>query len=345
MFTSNESARAMACLLLCLAALSLIVAACNPASTATQPPTSAPTIEPAGEPTPVVSHPNASGGFVDLVDALSERGATVELGENVAQPFFSVPGRSIKVNGAGVQVFEYDDAAARESESATISQDGATIGTTMVTWIGRPNFWARDRVIVLYVGGDADAIARLTEVLGAPITRSAASPTPQALTVHTHDTRVGVPEVDAVIEAALANDLDALRELVHYTTTGCTHTMGLGGPPKCEADETEGTLVEVFPILGPEGGHVRRAGIDRVFPLGKKGLHAVYRVSEDAYEEDYWPAGEYGIVFASDPYPSVVTLLVDERGIVRIVYSEWSTDLLARQDVGELVLPPAGETK
>ena len=45
--------------------------------------------------------------------------------------------------------------------------------TTIVTWIDQPNFWATDRLIVLYVGTDADVIGRLTKALGQPITQAA----------------------------------------------------------------------------------------------------------------------------------------------------------------------------
>jgi hypothetical protein len=51
-----------------------------------------------------------------------------------------------------------------------VSPDGSSIGTSMVTWVDQPNFWARDRLIVLYVGKDAGTIDLLSEVLGEPIT-------------------------------------------------------------------------------------------------------------------------------------------------------------------------------
>ena len=39
----------------------------------------------------------------------------------------------------------------------------------MITWVDQPNFWAEGRVIVLYVGQDANIINLLTSVLGDPI--------------------------------------------------------------------------------------------------------------------------------------------------------------------------------
>jgi hypothetical protein len=55
--------------------------------------------------------------------------------------------------------------------------------------------------------------------------------------------------------------------------------------------------VEVFPILGSEGTFVTREQIAGAFPEGDYSLYAVYRVAEDAEAYDYWPAGDYGVVF------------------------------------------------
>jgi hypothetical protein len=74
------------------------------------------------------------------------------------------------VNGADVQVFEYEDAAAREAESAQGSPNGSSVGTTMITWIDRPYFFTRGRLIVLYAASDPSIVDLLTEVLGPAIT-------------------------------------------------------------------------------------------------------------------------------------------------------------------------------
>lgn len=105
-----------------------------------------------------------------LIEALTASGAEVEDGGAVEQAFFSVGGRLIGVDGQDVQVFDYPDAAARQADSDQISSNGGTIGTTMVTWVDAPHFWAKDRVIVLYVGRSDDTIERLTGILGQPIT-------------------------------------------------------------------------------------------------------------------------------------------------------------------------------
>jgi hypothetical protein len=112
----------------------------------------------------------AAFGLDDLSEALSQAGAGAQPGDSIEQSFFSVPGRILQVNGSDVQVFEYADAAAREAESSQIGPDGGSIGTTMVTWIDQPNFWAKGRLIVLYVGREAALITTLSAILGDPIT-------------------------------------------------------------------------------------------------------------------------------------------------------------------------------
>jgi hypothetical protein len=117
------------------------------------------------------SHGNEIGGYVELVDALGAAGTSVEPAGTVEQPFFSVDGQIIRVNGADVQVFEYADEVARQTESERISNDGSAIGTSMVTWVERPNFWATGRVIVLYVGTNGEIMDLLEGALGEPTTQ------------------------------------------------------------------------------------------------------------------------------------------------------------------------------
>ena len=91
-------------------------------------------------------------------------------------------GQLITINRVEVQVFEFAHEGAREAAAAGISPDGSSIGTTMVTWIDRPNFWAKGRVVVLYVGQDAATIQQLTAVLGEPIVQGQSAPVQPSLT-------------------------------------------------------------------------------------------------------------------------------------------------------------------
>lgn len=118
------------------------------------------------QPTPVVSHGGPLADYVSLVDQLRAAGATVEPAGEVSQPFFAVKGQAINVDGAGVQVFEYADAAAADAEAAGVAPDGGSVGTTMVSWVAPPHFYKSGRLIVLYVGDEAGVMARLDSVLG-----------------------------------------------------------------------------------------------------------------------------------------------------------------------------------
>ena len=105
-------------------------------------------------------------GAGQLIDPLLVTGADVKVtGEVVKQPFFSVAGTIILVNGERVQVLDYGDTDDPEA-AAHISPDGSSIGTTMVSWVAPPHFFRTETAIVLYVGENPKVIEALTLVLG-----------------------------------------------------------------------------------------------------------------------------------------------------------------------------------
>ena len=84
----------------------------------------------------------------------------------VSQVFFDAEGHILKVNGADVQVFEYESPEAMENEASLVSSDGGSIGTSMVAWVDVPHFYKASRMIVLYVGNDAAVLDLLENALG-----------------------------------------------------------------------------------------------------------------------------------------------------------------------------------
>ena len=50
----------------------------------------------------------------------------------------------------------------------------------------------------------------------------------------------GILQIDRAVAVILSNDVAARRGLIRYTTAGCTHEPGMGGPPKCEPGQAEG---------------------------------------------------------------------------------------------------------
>lgn len=140
---------------------------------------------------------------------------------------------------------------------------------------------------------------------------------PQAPTASGADT---VPHLDELVSAVSSGSTDDLLALVQFSSLPCTRKEGLGGPPKCLADETEGTLVDVLPILGPEGGHIRRSEFSSWPGIGAAQLYAAFRTSEGMYSDEFFPAGEFGVAFLLPDKASVVVFQVTEDGIVRLDY-------------------------
>jgi hypothetical protein len=136
--------------------------------------------------------------------------------------------------------------------------------------------------------------------------------------IHPPNTRVGIREIDDLLDAVLSGNQDVIKSKIGWTETGCTIQEGLGGPPKCRQGEAEGTSVIVLPFLGPEGHFLRHDEVDTWSVPEAKGLYAVYRVSPDAYAEPDYPAGEFALVFLHGHGVTFVTYQVYRGQIVRI---------------------------
>ena len=144
-----------------------------------------------------------------------------------------------------------------------------------------------------------------------------------------------------------SGDVSALRSLVLFTNTLCTRLEGLGGPPKCRQDEAEGTPVQALPFLGSEGSFIRSAEIENWQGIEVAGLYAIYEVSPDVFVEEYYPAGEYAILFVGEVDRSPVSLRVRDGGIVRVDHYPGAsiTDLegIIEREAASIILSPPRE--
>lgn len=158
---------------------------------------------------------------------------------------------------------------------------------------------------------------------------------------HPLSTRTGVTDVDAVLAAVESGDSQQLRDLIRFTTVGCTTADGLGGPPKCQNDEAEGTLVEALPFLGSEGNFLRKADVLNFPGVSVVGVYAVYKVADTAYSEDAYPAGEYAVIFMGEENQPGIVIQI-RSGIVRIDYlfPPASMEDVVRRDSSQLILAP-----
>jgi hypothetical protein len=122
-----------------------------------------------GSDAPPVSHGGPVRDHVTLIDTLRAQGLTVEPTGPITQPFFPIPGQTLRVNGQDIQVFEFEDSSVTESQANKISPDGMSIGHTVVQWINPPHFFATGKIIVLYLGTDATLLRQLETALGKQI--------------------------------------------------------------------------------------------------------------------------------------------------------------------------------
>ena len=113
--------------------------------------------------------------YSTLLRSLRDSGASiVEKGEIHRFFLFDVEGRSVTVNESTIQVFEYANAGAMESEASCVSPDGfgftkekGNIGEVCsVSWINPPHFYKAGRIIVFYSGDNDSIISLLENALG-----------------------------------------------------------------------------------------------------------------------------------------------------------------------------------
>ena len=174
----------------------------------------------------------------------------------------------------------------------------------------------------------------------APLPAATDPPSPPATAPET-----GIAELDRTIAAVLSNDVETRRELVRLTTSGCTHELGMGGPPKCQPGQEEGTPVEHFPILGPgEGEHIEPEEVDRILDFHTEALYAAFRKIGQENMHSSFPSGEYGLVFSTAETESnaeYILVNVDADGmIVRIDFMAWPLEQVAERKVGEWLIAP-----
>jgi len=169
------------------------------------------------------------------------------------------------------------------------------------------------------VGGIGGLVILLLVLFVIPVGRESTYSLPQPeVSVQEQTNRTGIAEIDHVIDTVLARDLNAQIQLLQFSILPCTYREGLGGPPKCLDGEVEGTEIEVFPFLGPEGHHMHKEEMADWSGIQASDVYAVYRNSKQVYSDEAYPAGEYAIIFTTDSENFYLTLQVTGGKIVRI---------------------------
>lgn len=107
--------------------------------------------------------------FEELVTALRDSGFAVEPMDSIVQPFFEPKAQVIEIDGGQIQIFEFPSEAEARSAADSISADGGSIGTSMVSWVETPHFFSSGKLIALYVGEQVEVIGALQGLLGPQI--------------------------------------------------------------------------------------------------------------------------------------------------------------------------------
>lgn len=154
---------------LLIAAL-LAVSGCQAATSPT--PTAPPVATPDPVPTASASLTPAATvaeGVDGLVAALDAAGIDAKTDDIIGTEPIGGLGATICVGTETLRVYEFIDHEAALAASVKIDrEDPSQIGGSMVSWAGKPRFWLRDRIIILYLGEDAATDATLRTVLGPP---------------------------------------------------------------------------------------------------------------------------------------------------------------------------------
>lgn len=142
-----------------------------------------------------------------------------------------------------------------------------------------------------------------TEAVRTPTTALTATPPPTKTPIPSPTTavrRIGRPELDRIADLVRAADVDGLVALVKYTKLACvTNVQGSGGPPECTIGEASGTIVDVLPFAGCEGGYTRarqiRAAMESQVRDTQPKLYAAYALKDRG--TDAFPKGVNGVLF------------------------------------------------
>ncbi len=129
--------------------------------------------------TPGALHASLVNDQVSFINALRAKGFQVDTMESIEQPFLQATGTTLRLSGNNLkepielQSFNYDDKDLGTDGLKAAAEDASQIDpsgnprTAQINWIAPPHFFHKERIIVIYLGNDTNALALFTQLLGA----------------------------------------------------------------------------------------------------------------------------------------------------------------------------------
>jgi len=180
------------------------------------------------------------------------------------------------------------------------------------------------QIIAFAAASEPPPIPTSTGAVAQPPTAESAPPD--------RETTSNIPAVDKTVAVILSNDYGARRELVRLSTAGCTTVMGLGGPPKCEPGQADGTAVEYFPVrlLQGEGWAFSAGNSHEALDFEATRLYSFYSQNPVSRYEPGSLGREFAVIFETveqEGYRVFVIFHLNREGqIVQLDYSPCAID-------------------
>ncbi|MGI9078349.1 MAG: hypothetical protein ACR2G6_13635 [Gemmatimonadaceae bacterium] len=104
----------------------------------------------------------------EVVKRLSEAGLVVsDRGEEIRQPFLSVPGNLLEVSESPLQLFIYPSIESREVDSQKLEPARAAPPNVMVSWLQPPHLIVSGKLLAILLTHNEHLAERVTDVLTA----------------------------------------------------------------------------------------------------------------------------------------------------------------------------------
>jgi hypothetical protein len=119
-------------------------------------------------------NPKPVTDYTILLTYLRDSGASIVEEGAIQEPFFDIESRRVTVNDSTIEVYEYANVEAMETEATCVSPEGCSFRkgkgdiaeVCFVDWIATPHFYKAGRIIVFYCGDNDSIISLLENALG-----------------------------------------------------------------------------------------------------------------------------------------------------------------------------------